>query len=93
MGYGDESDSQTSTTYAGINTSNITITGNGNTDTPAETTGVVIPAEAGIHNITAANLADIFTTTTTDQVEANSGSLKIHLMPRLYKMNLMFKQE
>ncbi len=77
IGYGSDSDSQTSTTYSGINTSNITITGNGNTDTPA-----VIPAEAGIQTddngmktITAANLADIFTSTTTDTITENSGSL------------------
>lgn len=75
IGYGSDSDSQTSTTYAGINTSNITITGNGNTDTPAEATGVQID-DNGMKTITAANLADIFTSTTTDQVEANSGSLK-----------------
>ncbi|MFA5502346.1 MAG: hypothetical protein WC253_06905 [Sulfurovaceae bacterium] len=64
IGFGSDSDSQTSTTYAGINTSNITITGTS-----------VIPAEAGIQNITMDNLSDIHTTTTTDTIKENSGSL------------------
>lgn len=81
IGYGEDSDSQTSTTYAGINTSNITITGNGSDSHPELVSGSEIPNQVrndndGMKTITAANLADIFTSTTTNQVQANSGSLK-----------------
>jgi len=64
IGYGSDTDSQISTTYAGINTSNIAITGTS-----------VIPAEAGIQTITMDNISDIHTDITTDTIKENSGSL------------------
>jgi hypothetical protein len=69
IGYGSDGESQTSTTYSGINTDNITISGI-----------AVTPAEAGVQNngiktITMDNISDIHTDTTTDTVQANSGSL------------------
>jgi len=67
IGYGSDSDSGASTTYAGINTSNITITGN-------ETLNQVWNDDES-KTITMDNISDIHTDTTTDQVEANSGKL------------------
>lgn len=62
MGYGEEGESQTSVTHAGVNTANVTIT-----DAKAQAaTGVDVDAiKAKVH-----------TDTTSDQVEANSGHLE-----------------
>ena len=70
MGYASDSDSNASTTVSGINTQNLTIT---NTLGQAQLMGK--PADTPDASVASAVKQSIATTTTTDQVQANSGAI------------------